>query len=108
MAMELALEATSGDESGVDLGRESDGSTGLELGDDAVAVGTSLGTASRLLATGSTDVDMWPEFGSDVAARPATPLRRKCPTASDANAAEVGDASNDHARGGSTGHLRLQ
>ena len=58
MAMELGFEATSENESGVDLGRESDGSTGLELGDDAVAVGTSRGTASRMLVTGSADVEI--------------------------------------------------
>ena len=80
MAMELGLEATSENESGVDLGRESDGSTGLELGDDAVAVGTSRGTASRMLVTGSADVELGPEFGSDVAG-----------ASSDAVAAKVSD-----------------
>ena len=60
--MELGLEETSGDESAVDLGRESDGSTGLELGDDAVDIATSHCTVPRLLAYGSTDVELGPEF----------------------------------------------
>ena len=52
--MELGLEEASGDERGLDLGRESDGSTGMELGDDAVAIGTAFCT-------------LGPEFGGDVA-----------------------------------------
>ena len=102
--MELGLEETSGDESAVDLGRESDGSTGLELGDDAVAIGTSLHRASA--------AGLWEHrcrIGARVClavtlpVRTATPLRRKCPTASDANAAKVQDASKERERWGSTG-----
>ena len=88
--MELGLEATSENESGVDLGRESDGSTGLELGDDAVAVGTSRGTAPLMLVTGSVDVELGPESGSDVAG-----------ASSDAVAAKVSDGKRR--RGGRSG-----
>ena len=60
--MELGLEEASGDERGLDLGRESDGSTGMELGDDAVAIGTAFCTESRQLAYGSTGVELGPEW----------------------------------------------
>ena len=49
-----------------------------------------------------------PNLAVTLPVRPATPLRRKCPTASDAEAAEVGDASKNHARLGWTGHLQLK
>ena len=77
--MELGLEETSGDESGVDLGCESDGSTGLELGDHAVAAGTLFCTESRLLAEGSTGVELGSEFGSDVAGASSDALAAKVP-----------------------------
>ena len=77
--MELGLEETSGDERGVALGCESDGSTGLELGDHVGAIGIVFCMESRLLAEGSAGVELGPEFGSDVAGASSDALAAKVP-----------------------------
>jgi hypothetical protein len=105
--MELGLEEASGDERGLDLGRESDGSTGMELGDDAVAITPRFALSLGSWPMGAPVSNWGPSLAVTLPVRPATPMRGKCATESDANAAKVQEASKEHARWGSTGHLRL-